>query len=166
MEYQQRPNDTSGTVTTGLRERFPVSANDDGERTFEVPESLDAAAHERLISAGHTPLEPESLPSGVTYNEGDSEASESGSSSGSGEGPTDGASESEPAESDSGSGEDAAESYDPADPPEPLGEMNRSELYQYGNEELELELEWSGEGALNESEMRERIKEELGNDGE
>lgn len=164
-EYRQRDGSNASVVTTGLRERHPVSENDDGERTFNVPDDLDAGAHERLIEAGHTPLEPENLPSGVTYNEGGSEESESGSESGSEDGPTDDPSESENDESASESGEDAAESEEPPEPPKPLDEMNRSELYSFANEELGLSLEWSGEEALNEEEMRERISEEV-SDGE
>jgi len=50
-------------------------------------------------------------------------------------------------------------------PPKPLGEMNRSELYSFANEELGLDLAWSGDEALNEDEMRAEISE-LVNDGE
>lgn len=189
MRYRQAPPATAGVITTGLRQRFEVEENEEGERTFEVPSDLDTAAHQRLIEAGHEPLEPEELPSGVTYNEGASEESASGSESGSSNEPTDTPSESEEDEEAASGGEsepgrigsmtsdafaaDEAESDsadepegEPAEPPAPLDEMNRSELYQYGNEELNLELEWSGEDALNEEEMRSRIEEEIGNDGE
>jgi len=169
MEYRQRPNGTAGKISLGLRTRCEV--NEEG--TFSVPDDLDAGTHERLIEAGHKPLEPEELPSGVTYDsEGDSSNGESGSSSDSDDGPTDGSSsngESEESASDSESGSMTADRLagesEPSPPPEPLGEMSRSELYSYANEELNLGLEWSGEDALNEEEMRERI-EEVAPDGE
>jgi len=172
MEYRQRPNGTAGIISLGLRTRCDVT-EENGERTFSVPDDLDAGTHQRLIDAGHEPLEPEELPSGVTYeNEGGSSNGESGSSSDSDDEPTDGSSsndESEESASDSESGSMTADRLtdesEPSPPPEPLAEMGRSELYSYANEELNLGLEWSGEEALNEEEMRERIKE-VAPDGE
>jgi hypothetical protein len=173
MEYRQKPGGTAGIVTTGLRERFDVTENEEGKRTFEVPSDLSAGSHQRLIDAGHEPLEPEELPSGVTYRDGgDSSKAESGSSSDSDGEPTDDPSSSdEDEETDSGdeSGSMTAERIlddedEVPDPPEPLGEMNRSELYSFANEELGLSLAWSGDDALNGEEMRERISEAL--DGE
>lgn len=156
MEYRQRPDDDSGTVATGLRERFPVDRS--GEHpTFEVPDDLDADAHRRLIAVGHEPLEPDALPPGVTYGneEGASEEAESDRSSDSSEEPA------EESENEEASEEPAEAGEDMPAPPEPLDEMHRSELYSYGNDELGLGLDWSGENALNEAEMRERIEEEL-----
>lgn len=168
MEYRQRPNGTAGIISLGLRTRCEVSGSEGGERTFSVPEDTDAGTHQRLIDAGHEPLEPEELPSGVTYdNEGGSSNGESGSD----DGPTDGSSsESESEETASGneSGSMTADRLtedEPSPPPETLDEMNRSELYSYANEELGLDLAWSGDEALNEEEMRERISE-VAPDGE
>jgi len=168
MEYRQRTDDDSGTVTTSYRERFPVSENGEGERTFEVGDDLDAGAHRRLIEAGHIPLEPEELPSGITYDsEGGSSNAESGSSSGSDEEPTDGPSEEDENEETASGNESgsmtadrlAGDDEELPEPPEPLNEMNRSELYSFANEELGLSLEWSGDDALNKEEMRKRISE-------
>jgi len=168
MEYRQRENGTAAIVTTGIRQRFEV---EDG--TFEVPDDLDSGAHQRLINAGHEPLKPEELPSGVTYDSGGGSSNgESGYSSDSDEEPT--------KESSSGGNDEEAASGNESgsmtadrlagddeklpEPPEPLNEMNRSELYSFANEELGLELEWSGDEALDGEEMRERISEVI--DGE
>jgi hypothetical protein len=173
MEYRQKPNGTAGIISLGLRTRCEVSENGEGERTFSVPEDTDAGTHQRLIDAGHEPLEPEELPSGVTYdNEGGSSNGESGSSSGSDDGPTDGSSSNDGSEETASGNESGSMTADrltgegeTPEPPEPLDEMNRSELYSFANEELGLSLAWSGDEALNEEEMRERISEEV-NDGE
>jgi hypothetical protein len=173
MEYRQRPNGTAGIISLGLRTRCDVSENSEGERTFSVPEDTDAGTHQRLIEAGHEPLEPGELPEGVTYDsEGGSSNGESGSSSGSDDGPTDGSSSSEESEETASGSESGSMTADrltgeeePPEPPEPLDEMNRSELYSYANEELGLDLQWSGDEALDEEEMRERI-EEVAPDGE
>lgn len=173
MEYRQRPNGTAGIISLGLRTRCDVSENEEGERTFSVPKDTDAGTHQRLIEAGHEPLEPEGLPEGVTYDsEGGSSNGESGSSSGSDDGPTDGPSEENESEEEASGNESGSMTADRLageeelpEPPEPLDEMNRSGLYQYGNEELGLDLAWSGEEALDEEEMRAEISE-LVNDGE
>lgn len=160
MEYKQREDGTAGMISTGLRERFEV---DDGR--FEVPDDLDAAAHERLIDAGHTPIDPGQLPESVSYDA--DENAESASSSDSEEETSEESEESEEEASDEESNasgsvtSDQLKAEEVPEPPEALEEMNRSELYQYGNEELGLSLEWSGDGALNEAEMRGRISEEV-----
>jgi hypothetical protein len=163
MEYCQRENGTAAIVTTGIRQRFEVA---DG--TFEVPDDLDTGAHQRLIDVGHEPLEPEELPSGVTYDSsGGSSNGESASSSGSDDGPTEESSSGGDGEETASGGENGSMTADRLtgdadevpEPPEPLDEMNRSELYSFANEELGLSLEWSGDDALNEEEMRERISE-------
>lgn len=171
MEYRQKDGGTAGMVTTGVRERFTVSESG-GERTFNVPDSLSAGAHQRLIDAGHVPLEPEELPSGVTYdNEGGSSNGTSGGSSDSGEDTTEEASSADEVEETASDGESGAMTADRLtgeadvpEPPEPLAEMNRSELYRFANEDLGLSLVWSGDEALDEDEMRERISEVV--DGE
>jgi hypothetical protein len=172
MRYEQRPNGTAGIISLGLRTRCEVSESEEGERTFSVPGDTDAGAHQRLIDAGHVPLEPEELPSGVTYdNEGGSSNGESGSSSDSDDGPTDGSSSEDESEETASGNESGSMTADrltedePSPPPEPLDEMNRSELYSYANEELGLDLAWSGDEALDEDGMRERVAE-VAPDGE
>ena len=173
MEYRQKPNGTAGIISLGLRTRCEVSENEEGERTFSVPEDTDAGTHQRLIDAGHVPLEPEELPSGVTYdNEGGSSNGESGSSSGSDDGPTDGSSSEDESEETASGNESGSMTADRLagdeelpEPPEPLDEMNRSELYSYANEELGLGIAWSGDEALDEDAMRERVAE-VAPDGE
>lgn len=155
MKYEQRPDDDSGTVTTGLRERFEVS-----EGEFEVPSDLDAAAHQRLIDSGHDPLDSDALPAGVTYNEGEAEDSESGSESDSSETMPNGSDETDESEEGNAEATSGQENEAP-EPPDDLDEMSRAELYQFGNEELDLGLAWSGEEALDEEGMREAVEEAL-----
>lgn len=162
MEYNVRDGETAGVITTGLRQRFEVV---DG--SIEVPDDLDKDAHQRLIDAGHTPADPGKLPNGVDYGGGSDAAS--GSSDDSGSGSTDDTSgddgDAEAANGDEETGAMTADALtmesEPAQPPNSLEEMNRSELYQYGNDELGLELSWSGEDAPDEEEMRDRISEEM-----
>lgn len=153
MKFEYRPGDSmpAGAVSLGLRDEVPV---EDGE--FDVGER-DQRTLQRIIDAGHVPLEPEALPDGVAY---DPEAAESRPTA---------ESESEESEEGGNEGDDASggseagesgESGSQEEPPD-LDEMDRSELYDYANNELDLGLQWSGEEALNEEEMRERIKEAL-----
>lgn len=155
IEFKQRADDNSGAVSTGLRENWPVDRSGESD-TFSVPEDLSAAKLERLIEAGHRPLDPSRLPSGVTYdNDGNAESESSGSESGSDDGAADDTSEADASEE---SGEEAPE-VDVTE--EALDEMNRPELYNLGNEEFGKEWEWGGEDALSGEEMRAELKEEL-----
>lgn len=170
MRYQYREGQSSGSVHIGHRKHAEI---EDGE--FEVPSEYDGDArlHQRMIDAGHRPVDPEALPEGVEYDP--SEESESGSESDS-----NGEDDESPSEERTGAitseafSEDADEEERyPSDEAEgesldlsedELDSMNRSELYSVGNEQLDLGWAWSGEDALSETEMRAELKE-LANDG-
>lgn len=157
IKFEQRPDDTSGAVSTGLRESWPVEREEteDGERrTFLVSEEVGEDSLRRLVEAGHRCLEPDLLP--FEYEE-PAEEGESGD-------------ESDPI---TVTAEDTSEPERGSEPsgeaPEPAGEvsaedldaMDRSELYQLGNSEFGREWKWGGEGALSEEEMRAELKEEI-----
>lgn len=148
FEIRDDAGHPAGQISLGLRDRIPV--DDDG--TFEVDEGERGAdVLRRLIAAGHTPLEPEALPDGVDYPPPEAEGSDAGGESDA---------EAEPEGDSSEEDLDAHEAAESASE-EDLDEMNRSELYSFGNEELGLELEWAGDAALDTEAMRERIREEL-----
>lgn len=153
MRFKQAEDDASAVICTGLREEWEVT---DGE--FEVPDDvLTADMRERLVGAGHTPLD-ESGESGDSrasnQPEGDTSSEENASAS------EQEANESGSMTADRLTGEDGEETESSVSPDD-LDEMDRSELYSFGNEELDLDLQWSGDDALNTEEMRERIRSEL-----
>lgn len=182
VEFEQRPDDTSGTVSLGMRRNYPVDVDGEGTRTFEIPEDdLSESDLQRLLDVGHRPTDPDSLPEGVSYNsEGGADSSEKAESDSvsdpeedepedpSEPAPTEEAAEEEPEvpdeseESDSDSEPELDEEFSEealAELENELDSLNRSELYSLANEELGLDWQWSGDSAMNEEEMREALRE-------
>lgn len=133
MRFRDREGRENGYVALDLRTRLEVQE----DSTFEVPEShQDPTTIQRLIDAGHEPVDPEVLEPDT------SQESEE---------------EDEPEEDEDVEEEDEDEVEVPSD----LEDLNRSQLYQLG-QDLGLPLEWSGEDSHSTEEMREIIREDQG----
>lgn len=119
MEFKHRDGWVSGRVAIALRTRAELSE----EGTFEVPEDLaeDPGTLQRLIDAGHEPVDPDALPDGVEYG-AEEEAEEAEESDG------------DDAEGDtSEESDDAEEEASEADGE--LSSMDRSELWELAHSE-------------------------------
>jgi hypothetical protein len=119
MKFKHRSGWVSGKVAISLRTRAPVNESSE----FEVPGDYaeDPEVLQRLVDAGHEPVNFEELPDGVEYD----------------------AAEAEEAEAENDGNEEAEESGGD-EPPGELTEMSRSDLWELvHSDEFEAEPEFS-----------------------
>lgn len=137
MEFEHREGWSSGTVAIAIRERVEL---DEGG-TFTVPEEYrDAGTLQRLVDAGHEPVDPSALPDGVAYDGGDDAAE----------------AEENEAETD---GEQNTDEEDPP-PDDDLGDKSRSDMWELAHsDEFEEEPPFSWNES-NEEKLREWIREQ------
>jgi len=121
MKFKHRSGWVSGKVAISLRTRAPVNESSE----FEVPGDYaeDPEVLQRLVDAGHEPVNFEDLPDDVEYDAAEAEETE---------GENDGNEEAEESGGD--------------EPPGELTEMSRSDLWElvHSNEfEAEPEFSWN-----------------------
>ena len=140
MRFEHRDGWVNGRVALTLRERAPLQ--EDG--TFEVPEDLaaDAGLLQRLVDAGHDPVDPDALPDGVDNDSAETDDTDTATESAA-----------DAAEDDAGDKAEAA-------PDDDLDELDRSELWELAHsDEFEAEpgFDWN---ESTEERLREWIREQ------
>lgn len=138
--FTHRKGWVQGSVAVAIRTRAEVNEKSE----FEVPEEYadDVATLQRLIDAGHEPVNPGDLPAGVEYeaDEADDSAEAEGSDS-------------------SEDGEAADESEGAEEPDDDLADLDRSELWELAHsDEYDGEPEFSWNESTAEK-LREWIRE-------
>ena len=141
MKFKHRSGWVSGKVAISLRTRAPVNESSE----FEVPGDYaeDPEVLQRLVDAGHEPVNFEELPDDVEYDAGGDAAE---------------AEEAEEAEAEN-DGNEEAEKSGGDEPPGELTEMSRSDLWELvHSDEFEAEPEFSWNESTAEK-LREWIRE-------
>jgi len=148
MRFEHREAWDGGAVSIGLRTRADVN---DG--VFEVPEEFvkDADLLQRLVDAGHKPLEPSELPEEVEYDGTGGDAAEAEE--------VDSEEDGDPVAGDEGGGEPP----DP-EPDDDLADASRSDLWELAHsEEFEEEPPFSWNDSTAEK-IRDWIRERRGDE--
>jgi hypothetical protein len=131
IEFEHRAGWVCGTVAVALRTRAKITE----AGTFEVPGEVyeeDPDVLQRLIDAGHEPVDPSALPDEVEYEAAETASSADESTS--------------PGDESNGSGGDEAASEAASVPDDELTGMDRSELWELAHSdefEAEPEFEWN-----------------------
>lgn len=140
MRFRHRDEWVSGAVAITLRDRADVNE----EAEFEVPEehAENTGILQRLVDAGHEPVNPEGLPDGVEYEAGEAEEPASDEA--------DTAEEDPEAEAGGEGGEEPADD---------LADLDRSALWELAHsDEFEAEPEFTWNDSTAEK-LRDWIRE-------